>query len=273
MLCNQMLMDVDDYRDLQNPDSDYSEVQNPTSPYGAKGGKAAAKPTKPKLKTPKNGEVTILASFVWDPAIDGATEIQFLLAGKWHPGFADYVEITGVKTKVAPGNLIALLGEIAEYKPKSIKRLNFFTHANKTLVGIEGFMDSTNVFFRSSVDETEIAGHASAGLSFTHKKQNFTLDDVRDRFAEEAIFVLYGCDIAFDPTTLLTAWKDLFQVTTIGFKNKMVFCPPSQTVGGKQFNRKGETVGIMKPNFKCGADSTRDWRSLISDPNAVKVSK
>jgi hypothetical protein len=270
------MTDTDDYGDWQNPDGTYGESQQPDTLYaakGPKGGKAGTKPSKPKLKTPKNGEVTILASFVWQPPIDGATEIQYLLDGKWHPGFDDYVEITGVKTKDAPGNLIALLGIITEYKQNSIKRLNFFTHANKTWVGIEGFMDRSNVYFRSSVDESEIAGHASAGMSFTYKKQNFTLDDVRSRFAEDAIFVLYGCDIAFDPTTLLTAWKDLFQATTIGFKRKTVFCPPTQTVGGKQFNRKGETIGVMKPNFKCGVDSTRDWRSLISDPGAVKVAK
>ena len=265
-----------DYGDLQSPEGDYGGSQQPGTLYAAKGGKggqAGAKPSTSKLKTPKNGEVTILASFVWDPPIDGAAEIQLLLKGRWHPGFVDYVEITGVKAKESPGNLIALLGAITEYKQNSIKRLNFFTHANRTLVGIEGFMDSTNVFFRSSVDESEIAGHAAANLSFTYKKQNFTLDDVRNRFAQEAIFVLYGCDIAFDPTSLLTAWKDLFQTTTIGFKNKMVFCPPAQTIGGTEFIRKGETTGVMKPNFKCGVDSTRDWRSLINDPNAVQVSK
>jgi hypothetical protein len=266
-------MDVDDYSDLQNPDSDYTEAQDPASPYGAKGGKVPAKASKPKLKTPKNGEVTILASFVWNPAIDGATEINYLLSGKWHPGYVDYVEITGTEMKESPGNLIALLGMITEYKPKSIKRLNFFTHANKKVIGIVGYMDSTNVFFTNSVDETEIAGHASAGLSFKYNKQNFTLDDVRGRFAEGAIFILYGCDIAFDPTTLLTALKDLFQVTAIGFKDKTVFCPPSQTVGGTAFNRKGEKMGIMKQNFKCGVDSTSDWRSLINDPNAVSVAK
>ena len=261
----------DDYSAQQNPGSGYSGAQNPASPY-QKGGKPA-KPAAPKLKTPKNGEVTILASFLWEPAIDGATEIQLLLSGKWHPGYQDYVEITGVNMKDTPGNLIALLGAITEYKPRSIKRLNFFTHANKTLVAIEGFMDPTNVFFRSSVDETDIANHAASGLSFTYKKQNFSLDDVRERFTEDAIFVLYGCDIAFDPTSLLTAWKDLFQATAIGFKTKTVFCPPSQTVGGKVFNRKGEKMGVMKTGFKCDADSTRDWRSLIKDPNAVTVSK
>lgn len=266
-----MLMADDDYTNLQNPAMDYAVSQNPALPYGAKGGKTPAKASKPKLKKPKNGEVTILASFVWNPVINGATEIDYLLKGKWHPGYADYVEITGIKMKVSPGNLIAFLGQITEYKAKSIKRLDFFTHANKTVIGIVGYMDSTNVYFTNSVDETEIASHASAGLSFNYNNQNFTLDDVRGRFADDAIFVLYGCDIAFNPTTLLTALKDLFQVTTIGFNHKTVFCPPNQTVGGTEFKRKGEKMGIMKRNFKCGVDSTRDWRSLISDPNAVRV--
>jgi hypothetical protein len=267
---------MDDYRDWQSPEGGYGDSQQPGTLYaakGAKGGKAGAKPSKPKLKTPKNGEVTILASFVWKPPIDGATEIEYLSHGKWHPGFDDYVEITGIEPKESPGNLIGLIGAITEYKEGSIKRLNFFTHGNKTSIAIEGFMDSTGVFFSSSVDETEIADRASAGFPFTYKKRDFTLGDVRDRFAEDAIFVLYGCDIAFDPTKLLTAWKDLFQVTTIGFKTKTVYCPPSQTSGGKQFNRKGETMGIMKPKFECSVDSTRDWRSLINDPNAVKVPK
>jgi hypothetical protein len=267
-----------DYGDYQSPEGGYGGSQQPDTLYaakGAKGGKAGAKPSKPKLKTPKNGEVTILAPFVWDPPIDGATEIQLLLAGgnQWHPAFADYVEITGVKAKESPGELIALLGTITEYKERSIKRLNFFTHADRTVVGMRGHIVPGDVFFDNFVDDTEIAAKAATNLSFTFKKQNFKLDDVRNRFAEDAIFVLYGCDIAFDPTTLLTAWKDLFQVTTIGFRNEMMFCPPPQTIDGKQFNRKGEKTGIRKPNFKCDVDSTRDWRSLINDPNAVRVAK
>lgn len=263
----------DDYTNLQNPPTDYAESQNPASLYGANGGQTPANASKPKLKTPINGEVTILASFVWKPPIDGATEIDHFLKGKWHPGYADYVEITGTKMNVSPGNLIAFMCQITEYEPKSIKRLNFFTHANKKVIGIEGYMDSTDVHFNNSVDETEIAGYASAGLSFKYNNQNFTLDDVRGRFADDAIFVLYGCDIAFDPATLLTALKNLFQVTAIGFNNKTVFCPPAQTVGGTDFKRMGEKMGIMKQNFKCDVDSTRDWRSLIRDPNAVEVPK
>lgn len=265
-------MDLNDYTNYQNPNSDYTQDQNPASPYSA-GAKAPAKPAAPKLKDPANGEVTILTTYDWKPEIDGKTEIDYLLNGKWHPGYVDYSEITGVQMKNTPGDFIAFLGMITEYKPGSIKRLNFFTHANKKVIGITGYLDATDVYFTKWVDETEITNYASSGISFKYNGQDFTLDDVKGRFSSDAILVLYGCDIAYDPTTLLTALKDLLNVTVIGFKDKMVFCPPSQTIGGTVFNRKGEKVGIYKKNFKCDTDSTADWRSLINDANAVKVSK
>jgi hypothetical protein len=272
MVGDRKLMDNDNYSGSQNPNSDYSDSQNSPSPYSGKNAKRPATPAGPKLKVPVNGEVTILTSYPWNPPIDEKTEVEYLLNGKWHPSYPDYSEITGIQVNDTPGNFIALLGMITEYKNKSISRLNFFTHANKTVIGITGYMDSTNVYFTAHVDQTEIANYASSGLSFTYKKQDFTLDDVRARFTDDAIFVLYGCDAAFDPTTLLTALKDLLNVSVIGFKDKTVYCP-SQTVGSTVFNRKGERIGVMKKDFKCADDSTTDWRSLIKNPNAVMVKK
>jgi hypothetical protein len=39
--------------------------------------------------------------------------------------------------------------------------------------------------------------------------------------------------------------------------------------------RKGEKIGVRKSGttFDCKTDSTTDWRGLINDPNAVRVSK
>jgi hypothetical protein len=261
----------DDYSALQNPDPEYADVRNPASPYDKKPSKPAPAPAG---KSPgANGEVTILAKYVWDPPITEAQEVEYLLDGKWHPSYQDYVEITGISVKNSPGNFIALMGMICEYKPKSIKRLNFWTHSNRTVIGITGRVVPGNVVFTNSTDETEIANFAQNGMSFTVGKQTFTLDDVRERFADDAIFVLYGCDIAFDPTGLLTAIKDLLQVSVIGFKTENVYCPPTQTRGSKTFNRKGEKVGVKKSGFSCATDSTRDWRSLINDPNAMRISK
>src|SRR4051794_26918309 len=122
----------DDYGDLQHPDPEYTEAQTPASPYTKKNAKT---PAAPAPKSPAaNGEVTILATYVWQPPIDEKTEVELLLNGKWHPTYADYVEITGVQMASGPGDFIALMGMIAEYKPKSIKRLNFFTHANKKII-------------------------------------------------------------------------------------------------------------------------------------------
>jgi hypothetical protein len=265
----------DDYTALQNPESEYADAQSPASPYANKNSKKQPPPKAPAGKAPgPNGEVTILARYLWNPKIVEKTEVEFFLAGggKWHPSYDDYVAITGLTTPNAPGNFIALMGMIAEYKPKSIKRLNFWTHSNRTLIGIIGDVVPGNVVFTSSIDDVQIANYAASGLSFTVGKQAFTLDDVRARFAEDAIFVLYGCDIAFDPTSLLTALKDLLQVTVIGFKTENVYCPPDQTIGSTTFKRKGEKVGVRKSGFTC-ADATPDWRSLINDPNAVKVAK
>jgi hypothetical protein len=264
----------DDYGALQQPDSQYSDVQNPASPYGKKDSQAPAKPKAPAGKSPgSNGEVTILAFYDWQPPITEEQEVKYFLDGKWHPSYQDYVEITGMTVKNSPGDFIALMGMIAEYKPTSIKRLNFWTHSNRTVIGIIGHIVPGNVIFRNAVDDVAISNYAANGLSFTVGPQSFTLDDVRKRFAEDAIFVLYGCDVAFDPTGLLTALKDLLQVSVIGFKTENVYCPPAQTIGSKTFNRKGEKVGVNKSGFSCATDSTRDWRSLINDPNAVKISK
>lgn len=264
----------EDYGALQQPDAEYSNAQRPASLYAKKDSKTRPSQKAPAGKAPgRNGEVTILAFYDWQPPIDGQTEVKYLLNNKWHPSYKDYVEITGITVKNSPGNFIALMGMIAEYKPKSIKRLNFFTHANKSVIGITGHVVPGNVIFTSWIDDVQISSYAATGMSFTVGKQTFTLNDVRERFARDAIFVLYGCDIATDPSSLLSALKDLLMVSVIGFKEEVVHCPPTQVIGSKTFNRKGEKIGIRKREFRCEIDSTRDWRSLINDPNAVKVSK
>src|SRR5437016_2461762 len=110
----------DDYGELQQPDPEYPSAQNPASLYAKKDSKAPPA-SKAAGKAPgANGEVTILAFYDWQPPIDGETEVKYLLSGKWDPSYVDYVEITGMTVKNSPGNLIALMGMIAQYKPKSI---------------------------------------------------------------------------------------------------------------------------------------------------------
>lgn len=259
------MADETNYGPLQNPESPYTDKYN-AEPF--KGGKSV----KTKKKVPPNGELTILGSFDWKPKIDGKTEIDYLLKGKWSPSIHDFMEIAG-PTPSTPGNLIALLGMITEFDENSIKRLNFITHADKTKIGIAGIMDASGVYFTNFVSDTEIENYAVDTSSYTMGSLSFTLEDVRKRFTSDAFFVLYGCKAGFDPTTLLPAFRNLFNITVIGFKEYIVFCPPGQDVNGAVFKRKGEKMGINKPKFQCDVDSTADWRSLINNPNAVKIVK
>jgi hypothetical protein len=115
-------------------------------------------------------------------------------------------------------------------------------------------------------------GRAASGFQFAEeqRRESSILRAVADRLVHGDVGV---CDAAFDPTTLLTSLKDLLNVSVVGFKDKTVYCPPTQTVGSTVFNRKGEKIGILKKDFKCADDSTTDWRSLITNPNAVTVKK
>jgi len=266
-----------DYGSIQDPDSSYADFQDPSSEYankfsGESGKRGKSKAAKKKPKIPVKGELTILGYFKWEPPIDGKTEIDYLLNGKWSPSLSDFMKIAG-PTSECPSNFAAFLGTIAEYAPKSIKRLNFFTHSNQHTIGIMGTIDETNVFFTESIDETDIVKYAEEDFLFEFKKNPYSLDDVRGRFSDDAFAVLYGCKIGYDPTSLLTALRDLLHITCIGFKEKTVFCPPRQDPNGTIFIRKGEKLGIYKKDFKCDIDATSNWRSLINNADAVKISK
>jgi hypothetical protein len=270
-------MPDDDYSEVQNPGSGYGDVQDPPSAYANKNAKTAPAAA-PKGKAPgPNGEVTILASYGWNPPISEADEVKYLLAGggQWHPQTADYEAITGAKAPTAPGDFARLMEMIGEYQAGSIKRLNFWTHADSGAIGMTGYLTPGNVWFTNSIDEAGITNYNQPGISFGPKGKAVTLDEIRGRFTNDAIFVLYGCNIGRYPKTMLSALKDLLQVSIIGFKTENVYCPPPQTIGSATFVRKGEKIGVKKAGvtFDCKTDSTTDWRGLINDPNAVKVAK
>ncbi len=218
--------------------------------------------------TPKNGEVNLAGYFVWKPALSNADEIAALAAGKWSPATVDFKAVIGDSNLNGMGNFTAILGEIVQYAPHSVKRVNFWTHADADTVGIAGYNDLSGVYFDAMISESELNGFAQNGISFTYDGKTFDLQDVRDRFAEGAVFVLYGCK-AGQNTSLLQALNRLLGVKVVGFKKKIAFCPPPAQ--GGEFKRAGMKVGVHKTGFSCGTDSTADWRGLVGSPDAVSV--
>lgn len=225
------------------------------------GGGTAAKAPKPK-----NGEVNLAGYFVWDPAISDADEIAALNANQWSPATVDFLAVMGDKSLKGMGDFIAIMAEIVRYAPGSVKRVNFFTHADNTTLGIRGKISPGSVLFDVHVTDADIDSYASSGISFTSNGEIFDLDDVRARLAPDAVFVLYGCK-AGQNASLLKAIARLLKVRVVGFKKKIAFCPkPPQ---GGRFVREGMKVGVHKTGFSCDTDATADWRGLINDPNAI----
>lgn len=219
--------------------------------------------------SPANGEVNLAGYFVWDPKLDDAQEIQQRANNKWSPATVDFLAVMGSNTNNGMGNFEAIMGELVKYAPRSIKRVNFMTHADSDTVGIMGRNTTDgDVIFDVSVTKQDIDGYAASGLSFTYGNKTYTLDDVRDRFAKDAVFVLYGCK-AGQSTGLLTALNKLLGVRIVGFKQKIAFCYPAPQNGS--IVRKGTKIGIYKSGFSCSTDSVTDWKGLITHADAVSV--
>lgn len=228
-------------------------------------------------KTPKASEVTLFGHFVWDPPISEQEEIDILLSEdptkQWSPSILDFMEATDLSPNFSIGGFEALLAEIAKYKPNSISRLNFFTHGNSILLGMSGTIDSSNVYFDSYIDEAKLDFYAQDGLSILYeekgKEKEATIADIRKRFKENAVFVLYSCNSAVE-TGLLKSLSKLLDVTVIGFNNSILYCPPVQT--NPPFKRKGTRIGISKNDGGCSKNAkVKDWRSLIDDESAIRV--
>ncbi len=229
------------------------------------------------FKTPKAGEVTLFGHFVWDPELTDQEEIEILLSEDptvhWSPSVLDFMEATDLSPKYSIGGFEALLAEIAKHKPDSISRLNFFTHGNSVLLGMSGTIDSSNVYFDSYIDEVKLDFYAQDGLSILYEKKGkakeATIADIRQRFKENAVFVVYSCNSAVE-TGLLKSLSQLLNVTIIGFNNQILYCPPVQDK--PPFKRKNTRIGISKNDGGCSKNAkVKDWRSLINDESAVRV--
>ncbi|MEM7773508.1 MAG: hypothetical protein AAF327_23765 [Cyanobacteria bacterium P01_A01_bin.37] len=231
-----------------------------------------------KSKIPKASEVTLFGYFVWDPEVTGQEEIDILLSAdplvNWSPSVWDFMAVTGLSATYAMGNFEALLAAISDYKPNSISRLNFFTHGNSITLGIAGTIDSSNVFFDASINESKLDFYAQEGLTIIDeskgKEREISLEDVRKRFKEDAIFVLYSCNSGAS-RGLLESLSKLLQITVIGFNESILYCPPVQN--NPPFRRKGMKISISKNPGGCSKNAkVGDWRSLINDESAIRIS-
>ena len=221
-------------------------------------------------KGPPDGEINLAGGFTWESSLTDAEEIQALSDNKWSPTTVDFLAVLG-SNAVPVGNWGALLGEIEKWPTGSVKRVNLMTHGDARGFSLTGHNVPGDVYLDRSTQITPdgISALAGPGVSFEYSSRTFKMADVRDRLASDAVVVIYSCHSGSDKS-MLVALNKLLGAKVVGFKEKIVHCPPAQKDKNK-FIRMGTKIGIDKPGFRCGSDAVTKWRDLINSPDAVAV--
>jgi hypothetical protein len=222
-------------------------------------------------------EMNLAGKFDWVPQLtDDEIRAEFA-AGHWSPGTDDFIAVPGGTVGVVPtfGNM---LGAIFTQPNGSISRLNLFTHANKDLIGFNGriekrtlgaadvFMDTNSQGDNlTAMDPTSMQNLNQPGVFFEigtgAGKKKVTVAEIRARFAENAMIVLYACHTG-QLASFIKSVATFFNVKVIGFTVDVAYFPPGQTVPGK-FVRTGMKLGLR------GGAAVADFRTLINDAKAV----
>ncbi|MGN8117076.1 peptidoglycan-binding domain-containing protein [Labrys sp. 22185] len=222
-------------------------------------------------------ELNLVGQFDWDTVMSDDDLLQELAGGRWEPGTLDFSAIPGGTVAVTPtfGNM---LGAIFIEKPGSISRLNLFTHANKDLIGFGGQIQRRSVGRAevmintngsgdnlTAMDPTSMNNLNQPGVFFEigsgANKKKVTVADIRTRFAENAMIVLYACHTG-QLRSFVKSIATFFNVKVIGFTVDVAYFVPTQTVPHK-FVRTGMKLGLK------GGSAVPDFRTLITDPKAV----
>ncbi len=222
-------------------------------------------------------ELNLAGKFDWVPSVSDDELLAELAGGRWAPGTDDFSVVPGGTVAVVPtfGNM---LGAIFIQPNGSISRLNLFTHANKDLIGFGGriekrSMGAADVFINTNgsgdnltaMDPTSMNNLNQPGVFFEigtgANTKKVTVEQIRSRFAEDAMIVLYACHTG-QIASFIKSIATFFGVKVVGFTVDVAYFPPSQTVPHK-FIRAGMKLGLR------GGAAVPDFRTLISDPKAV----
>ena len=271
----------------QTPERGVSSLQGGyslTDPIGLQGANFA---TPLQQGGPKKGAATatkelniVGGAFDWDPSITDVEEIAKLSSNLWSPGTKDFVSVVNAvaATAATADSFGGFLGAILTSPSGSIRRINLLTHANPDVIAFSGKMKSNSTVTPEvlmdvnsggstlvSLDTVSIHAIAAPGVFFQlpNNSTKFTITDIRNRFASDALILLLACHSGL-LGTFVQDIANFFQVTVVGFTSVIAYCPPPQS-NPKKFIRTGMQIGIGSCSNKVA-----DFRTLSTNSNAVK---
>jgi hypothetical protein len=191
-------------------------------------------------------------------------EVTAMAKDRWSPTSDDFAAVAG-KSSVQVGSWKNLLGAIlthgdTESALGSISRINIFTHANSDLIALSGNVRQGSAAADVTLNvpdaiSEETLDQLNSGVTFSvvskDKKlasRKFELDDVRKRFTNDAVIVLYACHGAVD-MAFVQRIADTFQVKIRAFKEVIGYFPsyeegdPATKQAAKVKNRRKVGVG------------------------------
>jgi hypothetical protein len=161
--------------------------------------------------------------------------------GRWHPASIDMEQAAaGSGGGSGVSTLGALLAHVEARGKGAIKELDLIAHSNSSHFALAGTIDR--------VENDVIFDRTNALINVdTLKTQGGRIAKLRDRFAENARIVLYGCD-AGSGKDLLDAISNAFQVCVHGFSDEVQYCitwnPGTRRISDSDRGR----VWIANPN-------------------------
>ena len=195
-------------------------------------------------------ELNLVAAFPKPASWTATKERSQIVAHKWFPHTLDFRAIAGNRSTEISSAWDFLLKIVQT--ASIIRRLNFFSHANRDIIAMAGTVlaDGSNVLLGTDGrSETFDPNRVWTLDAFTVKQgaivnpyalvwstfgensavnvpvgnRTFNLEQVRGRFATDAVIWLYLCHGAADPD-LFQRIANTFQVTVKGFSEELVYC-------------------------------------------------
>jgi hypothetical protein len=234
--------------------------QDELAPVQLQGGKPAA-PT----PTTKTVELNIVADFP-NPYGGLAKEVDAIKNRRWGPTTDDFTDIVVnalTCDSFAGFGAAILLSSQGKERPKaSIRRINLFTHANSDLIAFKGTVKPLSIGVDvqlevgSGLNSTALQTWNGQGFFLEDPATNkhYTLADIQARFTGKSAEIwLYACHSGADGA-LVQEIASTFQVTVIGFKDAIAYCPT--------FTETPPSIDRKRIAIKDCASPVTDFRSL-----------
>lgn len=193
-------------------------------------------------------------------------EIAAIGKNAWAPSIDDFAAVATNSVQV--DHFYQLLGVVLKQPKGRVDRVNIFTHSNPRLIAFKGTITPRSTFAEVRLDvasalSLEMLEKMTPSVWFQvgRSKKRHTVADVREHFAKGAKVYFYSCKSATD-VHLLQEFANTFQVTAVGFKDNICFCP---TYSGNRIDRRH--VGLGKRCSDQGANfAAVDARGVARKP-------